>query len=291
MGRTGDACRSKFDVMKDFMGKKVAVCMYCKQHISPVALRLRNHLSRCHSNPERPAPSFKFSTNRDQVYCSSSPFYKHLSTQIIGLVGRMLISMNTSFCAIDNKYLLDLMAVVSPSVKVPCSRTFGTTILNQVYTDCQKQLIKMLSGQVVTLTLDGWSNPMNVGLIGVAINEHFVGLIERRLERHTADTLQEVASQSVKDVEATYHCKVGAVCTDGAANVALARKRLGQCAHLLEYHCQAHLLNLVMADLMKDAGRDRVIKMCSTVLNKFRSVQVCPLQQRFYSPNLPLFRC
>jgi hypothetical protein len=134
----------------------------------------------------------------------------------------------------------------------------GTTLLDNTYSDCQKQLIKVLAGQVVTLTLDGWSNPLNVGLIGVAINNHFIGLVERRLQRHTADTMEDVATQSIKDVEDTYHCKVGAVCTDGASNMALARKRLGQCGHILEYHCQAHLLNLVMGDVFKDSGRERV---------------------------------
>ena len=149
----------------------------------------------------------------------------------------------------------------------------GTELLEEEYESCCKQVKERMQATYQTISLDGWDTNDSVPLVGVAVHRHLLGLVERRGEAHTSEMLCKVAEEQIPKIEEKYGCKIIAVVTDGASNMATMRDMITERLGLASYWCQAHCLNLVAGDFLKHAGRLKTMESILVVLKAFRSVQ------------------
>ena len=125
---------------------------------------------------------------------------------------------------------------------------------------------------MATICVDSWSTRTNVGLLGISVGSDLLALVESRGEKHTGEWLTEVVTDQLEKAEKAFKLVITSIVTDGASNMGVLRRNLVDRGYI-GYPCQAHALNLLMGDIMKDAGRQRVLNTCVQVLTKFRNVQ------------------
>ena len=69
-----------------------------------------------------------------------------------------------------------------------------------------------ITGAKVTLSLDGWSSPSQVHVLGFALNQYLVDLIDTD-SLHTIEALTDLTTKKIVEYEATFGCHIVAVCT------------------------------------------------------------------------------
>ena len=136
-----------------------------------------------------------------------------------------------------------------------------------------------LSGKNVTLAIDGWSNLVNYPVLGILCDGH-LGLFTNNCEQlypklmdaidttgqpHTADYLTDVMVASMKKTREELNATVVGIVTDNANNMANMRDQVADTL-VFTYGCQAHILNLLAKDLLRDNGRSTVSKQVVGIL-------------------------
>lgn len=145
----------------------------------------------------------------------------------------------------------------------------------------QRQRLKtIVAGQYTTLSVDGWTSPTGVALVGLAVDKYLVGLVEESV-RHTGEELSVIAKKFKPALENEFSMEVVAVVTDGASNMELMRGKLKESfPKLIAVRCQAHALHLCIQDLFKDSGRDSILKKVLMVLKTFRATHLLTAELR-----------
>ena len=140
---------------------------------------------------------------------------------------------------------------------------------------------------MATLSVDGWTSPDGVGVVGMALEDCLV-VCRCDDDRHTAGYLDKVISEEVKGMERELGVQVVAIVTDNAANMVAARNRQQDA---FTYHCQCHLIHLICGDLFKDAKRAGVLAQVVSVLKTFRNTQLLATALRNVPKNRPPLPC
>ena len=83
---------------------------------------------------------------------------------------------------------------------------------------CMSSLQGTLRGTMQTLSVDGWSNPVNVPLVGFCLGAHLVELVEER-SSHTSEMLATMATNHIELLQEKFQCQIVAIVTDGASNM------------------------------------------------------------------------
>jgi hypothetical protein len=175
-------------------------------------------------------------------------------------VARFFFAANIPFQLVGEKPFRAMMAEVRPGYKPPCGRTLSTKLLSDVYATEMSKLSWELDCDHVTVSIDGWSSPQMESILGVAVGNNLVYCEETGLEAHTGEFLAAFSDRVVDKIERDIGCFVAAVVTDSAANMGMMRRELTSRRELLyTYPCQAHIVNLVVADILKHPGRNTVI--------------------------------
>ena len=92
---------------------------------------------------------------------------------------------------------------------------------------CREQL----SGETVSMSLDGWSNVHNETIVCVAVTgstgvTYVTDTIDTSGKPHTSDYLKELAMDTTSATESKYGCKVKSFVTDNAANMTAMKQNL-----------------------------------------------------------------
>ena len=132
-----------------------------------------------------------------------------------------------------------------------------------------------LTAGLWTLSLDSWSTRDNIPILGAAIEDSLVEVVEDRGQRHTAEMLAEAADTVIAAVSHEFSLEIVSVVTDGAASMSKMRDLVEErYPDTITSWCSAHLLNLVIQDFFKHPGRNSVLTSVILVLKGFRNVQV-----------------
>jgi hypothetical protein len=121
-----------------------------------------------------------------------------------------------------------------------------------------------LKNATVTVSIDGWTNSSGVSTIGICLNEHLWTVKDTGADSHTAQNLAIEALQAVAQAESEAQCVVVGICSDGASNMEAMKNILtDKRPDLKGWVCQAHCLQLLVGDLVKDKGRGTVLESVS----------------------------
>ena len=104
----------------------------------------------------------------------------------------------------------------------------------------QRERLKgLVCERYTTLSLDGWTSPCGLALVGLAVDKYLVGLVEDSV-RHTGEELTAIAKKCKPRVEQDYDMEVVSIVTDGASNMEVMRKALKESyPKLVAVRCQA----------------------------------------------------
>jgi hypothetical protein len=113
--------------------------------------------------------------------------------------------------------------------------------------------------------------------------------VETDGQPHTGEYLAKVAGEGIDTAKAEFGCEVVGCVTDSASNMVsmreqLALKRPGMLISIsmiayancfplgiFTYNCQCHIVNLLCNDILKERGRDLIMKNVILVLKTFRT--------------------
>ncbi len=102
-------------------------------------------------------------------------------------------------------------------MKPPSRKLIGGRLLDEAYERMRKDVKAKLSGGMHTLSMDGWTTPMNVPLVGIAIGEMLIEIVEER-ESHTGKKLAEILQKAIPAIEKEMEVEIVGLVTDGASN-------------------------------------------------------------------------
>ena len=203
------------------------------------------------------------------IVFTSEPYAKRISLQI----GRYFYSTNTPFKHAEHAEFRELCKVMRPGYKPPSRRQIGGQILDDTYQSVVEECKQKLEGQVVSMSLDGWSNIHNEPIVCCSImtqsgDSYLMSTIDTSGHPHTAEYLKEVAIDAIQKTEKTFNVKVRSFVTDNTGNVSKMRKELIKDIDIIHYGCSAHILNLLAQDLNIPGVTEHILKVIKYFRNK-----------------------
>lgn len=204
----------------------------------------------------------------DIIFTSES-YAKRISLQ----VGRYFYATNTPFNHADHAEFQELCKIMRPGYKPPSRRQIGGQILDDTYQSILEECKQKLEGQVVSMSLDGWSNIHNEPIVCCSImtqsgDSYLVSTLDTSGHPHTAEYLKEVATDAIRKTEQIFGVKVGSFVTDNTGNVLKMRKELVKDVEIIHYGCSAHILNLLAEDLDIPGVTEHILKVIKYFRNK-----------------------
>ncbi|CAG9814586.1 unnamed protein product [Phaedon cochleariae] len=204
----------------------------------------------------------------DIVFTSES-YAKRISLQM----GRYFYATNTPFNHADHAEFRQLCNIMRPGYKPPSRRQIGGQILDDTYQSVLEECKQKLEGQVVSMSLDGWSNIHNEPIVCCSImtqsgDSYLVSTLDTSGHPHTAEYLKEVATDAIQKTEETFGVKVRSFITDNTGNVLKMRKELIKDVDIIHYGCSAHILNLLAEDLDIPGVTEHILKAIKYFRNK-----------------------
>lgn len=188
---------------------------------------------------------------------------------------------NTPFRHATHLEFIKLCNMLRPGYTPPSEKRLAGTILDVVHKKAIEESKEILSGETVTMSLDGWSNVHNEPLICTSVikmsgdgdgDSFLTSTIDTSEHSHTAEYLCSVAKQSIIDCQEKFNVKVRSFVTDNAANVKKMRDELTKSEKfdIIYYGCSAHILNLLAKDLQLPKVGKNVIK----IIKYFRNTHL-----------------
>ena len=110
--------------------------------------------------------------------------------------------------------IIILLCIIAVGCPLPSRKHLSTTLLNRQFEATVAEVKAELAGSLVTMSMDGWSNPSMASVIGVAIGEHPVALVDDPGRKHDIPYLTEVAMAQIPKLQDQYNCSVVALVTD-----------------------------------------------------------------------------
>ncbi|KAM7178000.1 uncharacterized protein RBU57_001791 [Macrochelys suwanniensis] len=167
---------------------------------------------------------------------------------------RFVYVTNSPFCMIENPHFINMVQSLRPGYSPPNRADVAGKLLDKVYERDIEQCAKDLDGEIVNLSLDGWSNNHNDPVVCACVtteegNIFLTETTDTSGNAHTAEYLQEVAVKAITNCEKNFKCLLCSVVTDNVANVSKMRRNyLEESPKLITYGCSAHLMHLLAKD-------------------------------------------
>lgn len=181
-------------------------------------------------------------------------------------IARYVYATNSAFQSVEHVEFKKMVSMLHPGYVPPSRFDVAGKLLENVYIEEKEKCSKILEGQVVCMSLDGWSNVSNEPIICASVTSasgeiFLVQSIDTSGFSHTAEYLTELAKEIVFNCEHNFNCSVRSFVTDNAKNVKGMRQELDKDNQLdlLTYGCSAHLLNLLAQDLKTDDVKEHIV--------------------------------
>lgn len=171
-------------------------------------------------------------------------------------VARYIYATNSAFHHVQHPQFKKMISALRPGYTAPNEVEIGGSLLDNIYSQEREKCCTYLSGQIVNLSIDGWSNVHNEPILCAVVTtkkgeNYLLETIDTSGCSHTIEYLVEVAKNSMIKCENEFKCTVRSLVTDNAYNVKGMRTNLQSDPdlNLITYGCSAHLLNLLAEDL------------------------------------------
>lgn len=114
-------------------------------------------------------------------------------------VARFIFATNTPFRHVEHPEFISMMQLCRPGYLPPNRKQIGGNLLDEVYSSVKMNMEKILSGKVVCMALDGWSNIRNEPIVCVIVTTiedsavtYLVDTVDTSGKSHTGDYLLTV---------------------------------------------------------------------------------------------------
>lgn len=293
-GRKKDDIWIYFNEEPTFSGKGVkAKCKNCGKVIMGIVARLKKHVEQCLSYDKKddddnqlyekiitsetgaststnvktevldigrkPTKRKMFEIENDSKKNMNSYVIKTSKTQKQMLdeeVARYIYATNSAFHHVQHPQFKKMISALRPGYTAPNEVEIGGSLLDNIYSQEKEKCSEYLSGQIVNLSIDGWSNVHNEPILCAVVTNkkgenYLLETIDTSGCPHTIEYLIEVVKNCMIKCENEFKCIVRSVVTDNANNVKGMRTEIQSNPDfdLITYGCSAHLLNLLAEDL------------------------------------------
>lgn len=177
------------------------------------------------------------------------------------LCAKFIYSTNSAFQLVENRYFVEFCAAMRPGYSPPTRKSIGEPLLNNMYETLSASCRDELDGQVVNLSIDGWSNIRNEPIVCATITKdsgkvYLVNTLNTAGSSHTSEYLLKIVQETIKQTTEKFSCTVGSFVTDNAANMKRMRFLSNeQDEDLFCYACSAHFMNILALDITKGSNR------------------------------------
>ena len=183
--------------------------------------------------------------------------------------------------------------MLRPGYKPADRKAIAGPVLDSLYAKEWARTASNLRGKNGTLMLDGWSTPSNDPVIAISItvqgSAFLLGAEDTSGCPHTAEYLRDIAIEYLRMCTEELGVTVTSVCTDSAANMVKMKDLLLQLhPGLIMVPCQAHWLNLLAKDLLKDKPQ---LQQIVTILQWFDRNHMAHASLREKNITLPPLPC
>ncbi|KAG8180861.1 hypothetical protein JTE90_023013 [Oedothorax gibbosus] len=163
--------------------------------------------------------SLMFSRDTDAVFTSAS-YLKKLNEQI----AKFFFATNTLFRHVGHVEFVKLCQLLRPGYSPPSEKMLAGDLLDTIYEQATAESSEILSGETVTMSLNGWSNVHNEPLIYASVitssgENYLASTIDTSGNPHNSDYLCTLAKQSVLECKSKFNATVRSFVTDNIANV------------------------------------------------------------------------
>ena len=183
-------------------------------------------------------------------------------------VEKYFYATNTPFSHVDHTSFKELCSTLRPSYRPPSRHQIGGDLLNAVNEECQEIAKKALKDELVTLSLDGWTNVNNEPIVCIACttckgDTFLISTVDTSGNSQTAEYLEKLVQEAVELNTLKYGFKVVAFVTDNTGNVTKLRRNLRDSTifeTIFMYGCSTHILNLFAKDLNMPAVVSKIVE-------------------------------
>ncbi|CAE7074308.1 unnamed protein product [Rhizoctonia solani] len=143
-----------------------------------------------------------------------------------------------------------------PGASMPSRPTLSNHILAERAQEVENQAQKSTQGKLAMGQCDGWKSiarqPLVAMLMTVEEQSHILDVHHVGADKKTAENLLNLIKLTMKRTEEKYGIKWIGWCTDAGSDAHKARRLLhNEMPHLINPHCAAHLINLLVGDYFK----------------------------------------
>lgn len=188
-------------------------------------------------------------------------------------MGKFFYSTNTPFSHVEHEEFLKLCTLLRPGYIPPNRRQIGGPILDEVYAETMAECKNKYEGEIVSMSLDGWSNIHNEPIICTSFVSQsgesvLIDTVDTSGKSHTSEYLKEIALESMCNATKKFGVSVRSIVTDNASNVAKMRTYLENDKNIIQYGCSAHIFNLLALDLDNSAVTAHILRIIKYFRNK-----------------------
>ena len=131
-------------------------------------------------------------------------------------------------------------------------------------TQQQEAAKNKLSGKLVTICVDGWTNTNNESIVCCSIQPSssvfLVKSVSTEAEAHMSEYIAELTNKAITKAESNFECVVVGITTDNAENMVKIRKLIVEEHDIISIGCMAHQFNLLAKNLTPDQLVSRICK-------------------------------
>ncbi|ODN80456.1 hypothetical protein L202_02696 [Cryptococcus amylolentus CBS 6039] len=171
------------------------------------------------------------------------------------LLFNLVCGMGSSFNAIKNPIIVDVLQQLSPGFKIPSRKDLSGRLLTKKDQEVMKEVEEALKGKMVTLLLDGWNNCARDHLfafVATCEGKSYVFSVHNTTSKDKTGDAALLLIEDEIEMLGKKGIEVVAVISDDGGDMRKARKSLlAKRPQLTIEKCFAHQLNLVVGNIFK----------------------------------------
>jgi Protein of unknown function (DUF 659)/hAT family C-terminal dimerisation region len=189
-------------------------------------------------------------------------------------LARAVYATGTPLSFTENPYWIAAFKKIRPSLKLPSRHQLSNTLLQKEFHKVEDNVkLKIAAADTLGIQCDGWSNLRNESIVNVLITtpEPVVfKSIDTKAERHTGQYMADLMGEVM---EANGVSRFLGAVTDNARNMKSAWEILSKKypdSPAAFYGCAAHILNLLIGDIMKTTSLFKIQTTCKKIVKDIK---------------------
>lgn len=196
----------------------------------------------------------------------------------------------TPFCLFEHPTYQKWLSEMNPDFKIISRKPLSTTTLDQHYSEMESRVeASLMEAKILHLSVDGWSNLRNEGILNVIIYTPKPVLyctIETKDNRHTSLYLYNELS---KIIDKLGPMKFVTIITDNAANMKRCGEMLREKYSNVQWSgCVAHTIHLCVMDILKIESISEIVSKVTAIVKCIKKSQILTaiFQQLVHEKNI-----